>query len=158
MLKKLLHSNVGTYHPEPAIILTDRGEFLVTENEHTERGYKLIPFLDLTGINTRINQMLRGQPLKGIAEVEPVNGVIHISPVANCFRVVNYLPGTAITRIEGQCTSQPIVIMGSGPTLLVQKNSSINLVSNMEFTDRWSTLFIQDHGTHWCELSRSHNT
>lgn len=157
VVKKLLSANVGTHYPEPAIIFTELGEIYITMDASGPDGHELVTALDLTKINTRINDLLRGHPLTGIAQVEIDGGVLQVSPIASCFQVVNYPPGTVISAIEGTTSGQPITIMGTGDLLTVEQNQSLKLTADMQLNNSVSTLRLQQKDGIWQELSRSTN-
>jgi hypothetical protein len=159
-VKKLLSENVGEYHPEQTLILTEKGELFVTKNELTVQGYELVKFqtYDLEQLTTMVNNALRGKVLASFASVEIESNTIHVSPVSNLFRVVNYQSTSILDTIIGGREAQQISILGDGTALQIRRTGNLRLTEDMTIQNEFSLLLLQKAGSVWIEVSRKHNT
>jgi hypothetical protein len=146
-VKKLLSENVGEFHPEQTLILTEKGELFVTKNELTVQGYELVKFqtYELEQLTTMVNNALRGN-------------TIHVSPVSNLFRVVNYQSTSILDTIIGGREAQQISILGDGTALQIKRTGNLRLTEDMTIQNEFSLLLLQKAGSVWIEVSRKHNT
>jgi hypothetical protein len=158
-VKKLLSENVGEYHPEQTLILTEKGELFVTKNELTVHGYELVKFqsYDLQQLTTMVNNALKGKPLASFAEVEIENNTIHVSPISNLFMVVNYENTSFLDTIIGGREAQQISILGDGNALQIKRTGNLKLIDDMTIQNEFSLLLLQKVDSIWVEVSRKHN-
>lgn len=151
-IKKLRSANVGTHHPEQALIFTDSGEIFMTASTKEANGYPLVRFFNHDVLRNAVHQVLVGTANNGVIETTVTNGKLQISPAANCYRVVHYEPGTMITQLEGGYNLQSITIIGQGTPLLVCGNEQIGLVSDELLDTPWKPLVLQKIGNCWKKL------
>jgi len=158
-VKKLKSADVGTHHPEQAVIFTDKGELFVTRDELTADGYELVRFqtYDLDELTTIVNNVLKGNPVASVASVQIEAQTILVSSIANLFKITGYLSGAVLDTIIGGREAQTITLTGDGTPLTITTTGNLKLTGDMTLSSPYSILMLQKAGNTWIELSRRHN-
>lgn len=158
-IQKLKSTAVGTHYPQQAIILTDKGEMFVTQDELTEDGYELLKFqtYDLEQLTTIVNSALKGNPIRSAAKVQIEANSIFVSPVSNLYKVDGYAEFDVLNRVLGGFEGQIISIVGNGTTLTVNDQGNLHLNGDFTLQNEYSILRIQKLAVGWVEVSRNNN-
>ena len=158
-ITKLLSENVGSHYPVQAVIFTDKGEIYITKDVQTAEGYELfkLPINDLVLLTTQVNNALRGKTIASMALVELEQEAIHVSPVSNLFRVINYSENSVLKDIKGGRQAQQITVLGDGLNLVISASGNIRLEGSLTLTNEYSVLLLQKVDETWIEVARKQN-
>lgn len=158
-IQKLKSDTVGTHYPEQAIILTDKGEIFVTQDDLTEDGFELLKFqtYDLEQLTTIVNAALKGNPIRSSATVEIEANAVFVSSVSNLYKVDGYAEFEVLNRVLGGFEGQIISIVGNGTALTINNQGNIRINSDFVLVNEFSILRIQKVAGQWSEVSRNSN-
>lgn len=158
-IQKLKSESVGTHYPEQAIILTDKGEMFVTQDELSAEGYELLKFqtYDLEQLTTIVNAALKGNPIRSSAKVEIEANTVFVSSISNLYKVDGYSEFDVLNRVLGGFEGQVISIVGNGTALTINDEGNIRLNTDFILQNEYSILRIQKLSDEWVEVSRNSN-
>jgi len=158
-IQKLKSEAVGTHYPEQAIILTEKGEMFVTQDDLTENGFELLKFqtYDLEQLTTIVNAALQGNPIRSSAFVKIEANAIFVSSISNLYKVEDYSSSDILNRVLGGFDGQVISLVGNGTPLTINSEGNIRLKSNFILQNEYSILRIQKLSDVWIEVSRNNN-
>ncbi len=158
-IKKLKSENIGLYHPNQAVILTDKGELFVTKDELTAEGYELLQFQTYseTALTTIVNNLLRGVSLTGKALVQLQNNSIAVSPVSNLYTVNSSVENGVLQNIIGGYESQVITITTQLPSLEVSTLGNIQNNQTITLSNPYSIVLLQKYQDDWLVLASNNN-